>query len=329
MARKIARLTDRTIKAKTEKGYYADGDGLYLQVSATGAKSWIFRFKSKGKARDMGLGGFPSVSLSEARQKAKEAREHRDKGKDPIEQRAAAAAEERQHRWTLREPLRNAPRSASHRMRPAGRTPSTGNSGATPSSPRLPRPRRVARGRRQSRPLLKVIRAHLGDQDRDGQPSARSHRARPGAAKARGSRDGDIRSCGATTSKSSFPSDPRSHPSTITRLAVQRLPAFVARLRAKKGVTAPALDFTILTAVRTSEAIGAKFSEFDMAAKVCPYSWRAHEGWRRTIGCRSAIVLVAIVKELAATALQRIRVPGSLQGEPLSNMAMLMMLRDM
>ena len=69
MARRIDRLTDRTIKAKKEKGYYADGDGLYLQISATGAKSWIFRFKRDGKARDMGLGSFPAVSLAEARQK--------------------------------------------------------------------------------------------------------------------------------------------------------------------------------------------------------------------------------------------------------------------
>jgi hypothetical protein len=47
----------------------------YLQVSATGSKSWVFRFKRDGKAHDMGLGSFPSVSLAEARQKAKEARQ--------------------------------------------------------------------------------------------------------------------------------------------------------------------------------------------------------------------------------------------------------------
>jgi Arm DNA-binding domain len=69
VARRIDRLTDRSIKAKKEKGYYADGDGLYLQISATGAKSWIFRFKRDGKARDRGLGSFPAVSLAEARQK--------------------------------------------------------------------------------------------------------------------------------------------------------------------------------------------------------------------------------------------------------------------
>ena len=48
MARRIDRLTDWTIKAKKAKGYYAGGDGLYLQVTATGARSWIFRYKVDG-----------------------------------------------------------------------------------------------------------------------------------------------------------------------------------------------------------------------------------------------------------------------------------------
>ena len=47
-----------------------DGGGLYLRVSATGAKSWVFRFQLDGKRRDMGLGPFPDISLAEARGKA-------------------------------------------------------------------------------------------------------------------------------------------------------------------------------------------------------------------------------------------------------------------
>jgi hypothetical protein len=47
-----------------------DGGGLYLRVSATGAKSWVFRFQLDGKRRDMGLGPYPDISLAEARGKA-------------------------------------------------------------------------------------------------------------------------------------------------------------------------------------------------------------------------------------------------------------------
>src|SRR5262245_35686878 len=83
---------------------YADGAGLYLRVSEGGNKSWIFRFKQKradGKfvARDMGLVGYPEVSLAEARDLAKEAREHHQAGRDPIQQRkddkARAIAQQR------------------------------------------------------------------------------------------------------------------------------------------------------------------------------------------------------------------------------------------
>jgi Arm DNA-binding domain len=96
MARRIERLTDAAVKSKRKpKGYYADGDGLYLQVSATGSRSWVFRYKVHGRARDMGLGSFPAVGLAEARQKAKEAREHREAGKDPIAEREAERARQR------------------------------------------------------------------------------------------------------------------------------------------------------------------------------------------------------------------------------------------
>jgi hypothetical protein len=46
-----------------------DGGGLYLRVSASGSKSWVFRFQLDSKRRDMGLGPYPDVSLAEARGK--------------------------------------------------------------------------------------------------------------------------------------------------------------------------------------------------------------------------------------------------------------------
>src|SRR5215510_11718029 len=73
MARKIERQTDRTVTSKSERGMHADGAGLYLRAGDGGSnKSWVFRFKQKrddGKfrARDMGLGGYPTASLAGAR----------------------------------------------------------------------------------------------------------------------------------------------------------------------------------------------------------------------------------------------------------------------
>ncbi len=62
-------LTALQVKnAKT--GEHADGNNLYLRVSDTGAKSWVFRFQLDGKRRKMGLGSLDALPLAEARAKA-------------------------------------------------------------------------------------------------------------------------------------------------------------------------------------------------------------------------------------------------------------------
>jgi integrase len=85
MARQLHRLNALTIKAENRKGMYADGGGLYLQVSSFDTKSWIYRFTRNKRTRDMGLGGFPEVSLSEAREEAQNCRKLVRSGLDPIE----------------------------------------------------------------------------------------------------------------------------------------------------------------------------------------------------------------------------------------------------
>lgn len=74
--------------------------GLYLQISTKGTRSWILRFKLGGKRRDLGLGGYPDVSLAQARERAREAKDQIWRGIDPIEARkairaAATAAQQR------------------------------------------------------------------------------------------------------------------------------------------------------------------------------------------------------------------------------------------
>src|SRR5215472_19011082 len=76
-----------------------DGGGLYLRVAPNpkdrrgnerpGAKSWVFRFQLDGKRRDMGLGPYPDISLSEARRRATEHRNQRREGIDPLDAKAA------------------------------------------------------------------------------------------------------------------------------------------------------------------------------------------------------------------------------------------------
>jgi diguanylate cyclase (GGDEF)-like protein len=87
MVRKIERLSHKKIFMKLKQGNYADGGGLYLQVSRFKTKSWVFRFTLKKISREMGLGPLHTVTLAEARLKAKNCRTLLHDGIDPIEKR--------------------------------------------------------------------------------------------------------------------------------------------------------------------------------------------------------------------------------------------------
>ena len=64
MARSLNKFSAREVQTITKPGRYADGGGLYLQVSRFGTKSWLFRFTLSGKSRQMGLGPIHTVSYS-------------------------------------------------------------------------------------------------------------------------------------------------------------------------------------------------------------------------------------------------------------------------
>jgi hypothetical protein len=72
-------------------GFYADGNGLYLRVDRSGSKRWILRTVVHGKRRDIGLGGFSSVSLIEARAKARVLRRIARQNGDPFDARGQIA----------------------------------------------------------------------------------------------------------------------------------------------------------------------------------------------------------------------------------------------
>ncbi|HWN51479.1 MAG TPA: Arm DNA-binding domain-containing protein, partial [Xanthobacteraceae bacterium] len=92
----MGKLTAKDIE-KPDPGMHADGDGLYLQVTGDGARSWLYRFTLKGKQRYLGLGSASDVTLKRARARADDARRLKAEGIDPIERRkqqeAASKAE--------------------------------------------------------------------------------------------------------------------------------------------------------------------------------------------------------------------------------------------
>ena len=79
-------LSDRRVRTEKRTGMHADGNGLYLRVDPSGAKRWVQRIVVRGKRRNLGLGGFPLVSLREAREKALTNRKLAREDGDPFEE---------------------------------------------------------------------------------------------------------------------------------------------------------------------------------------------------------------------------------------------------
>jgi hypothetical protein len=85
-AKKIGRrLNEDDLDEITKPRRYLDGDGLYLVVKPSGAKSWLYRYMVDGRRRDMGLGSYPTVSLAEARERHDWAKAYAKNGIDPMD----------------------------------------------------------------------------------------------------------------------------------------------------------------------------------------------------------------------------------------------------
>ena len=85
----LNKLTARLVETNKKPGLMNDGLGLYLKTKPSGAKSWVFRYRSPitHKKRDMGLGSFPIITLAQARQETLRLRLQISQGIDPIRER--------------------------------------------------------------------------------------------------------------------------------------------------------------------------------------------------------------------------------------------------
>ena len=90
--RTLNRLTAMKVAKAKKPGLLSDGGGLYLRIAPGGSKQFIFRYVANGRLRDMGLGPTHTLSLEQARGRARDARLLRLDGIDPIEARRARKA---------------------------------------------------------------------------------------------------------------------------------------------------------------------------------------------------------------------------------------------
>jgi integrase len=240
---------------------YADGGGLYLQVTEGGA-SWIYRFMLNKRAREMGLGPLALYGLSEARALAQDARRLRHQGIDPIEARRVARAQTQLDAAKAVTFQQCAERYiASHRAgwRNAKHVEQWESSLRRFAFPVIGT---LLVQAINTALVMKVIEAIW-----DEKPETASRvRGRIESildwAKARGYRTGENPARWKGHLKNLLP--PRSKVRKVehySAMPYDQLPGFMVELRAQEGVVARALEFTILTAARVSEALGARWSE--------------------------------------------------------------------
>jgi integrase len=331
MPKRAAGLTARKVETVKTPGMLADGNGLYLQVTATGAKTWIFRFQIAGRRREMGLGSVSTVSLADARQKALDAKKLVGAGIDPIEAKAAEAADQklatarattfRQCAESYIEAMRPGWSNAKH----ADQWSNTLAAYAYPVLGDLP----VAG---VDTPLvLKALEPIWTTKTETASRVRGRIEAVLDYAKVRGYRTGEnparwkghldlILPAKAAVARVEH------HPS----LPYAEMPAFWPRLQLQDGMGARALELCILTATRTAEVLGARWEEIDLGTR----TWTIPAG-RMKAGAEHRVPLsdpaLALLRKMATVRLSGCDLVfhGQRAGKPLSNMGMAMTLRRM
>ncbi len=268
MARTTNRLTDLKVRREKAPGLYPDGDGLYLQVTANAAKSWVLRYMLRGKAREMGLGSQKNYSLSEARARAKRARQLRDDGVDPIEHRKAqraakARADANAKTFTdcFEEWLdANAAAWGSEKYARQQRTQMVRY--AIPTLGALP----IADVNTES--MLAVLKPIWTTKAVTARHVRNNIESILDYARAKGFRSGEnpARWRGHLEHLVANPDEVHKVKHRIA-LPYSEIGAFMAKLRTQTGRDANALELTILTAARTGEIEGATWDEIDLKEK--------------------------------------------------------------
>lgn len=269
MARQQQRLSALQVTKLTKPGLYGDGGGLTLQITPTGAKSWLFRYMVAGKPFGMGLGPTHTVSLAEARQKALDARKLLVDGINPLtakkqSQIAAALASARMITFDqCAEAYILAHKASWKNAKHGDQWTNTLKTYASPVFGHLP-VAEIDTG------LVVKCLAPIWESKTETASRVRGRiESVLGWATTSGYRTGEnparwkghLENLLATISKSSRT---KNHPS----LPWQRIGAFMSALRAREGVAARAVEFAILTACRSGEVRGARWAEFDTAGKV-------------------------------------------------------------
>ena len=309
----------QAVKLKTP-GRHSDGGGLYLSIDGERRRRWVFMYVRGGKRTELGLGGGRDLSLANARGEAAELRAVLANGGDPKAERNREAA--KVHSFgtcadAYVEAMRPSWRNAKHAQQwtmtltkyaaPIRELPveSVGTEHVVavlqPLWSRTPETAERLRGRIES-----VL----------------------DAAKAKGLRSGENPARWRGHLEQLLPKRRRLTRGHHAAMAYEQMPEFMGRLRGRVAEAARALEFTVLTAARSGEALGALWSEIDLDKSVWTVPaarMKAGREHRVPLSARSREILSEIDTDRRTGLVFK----GAKADRPLSSMAMAMLLRRM
>lgn len=321
MARPLNRLTARSVATISKPGRHADGGGLYLSISKNGGRRWVFMFQREGRQREMGLGPARDVSLAVAREKAGAARRALAEGRDPLaEKRSAtpipffgdfadALIDE------LAPGFRNDKHLAQWRM--------TMQTYAAPL-------RRLRVDEVSTDDVLAVLKPIWTTKPETASRVRGRIERVIDAARARGLRLGENPARWRGHLDHLLPKRQRLTRGHHAALPHSEIPQLLTDLRSSEGIASRALAFTILTAARSGETIGATWAEIDLEAEVWTVpAARMKAGREHRVPLSSSAM--EIVREFLAGREKPdpagLVFPGARRGTKLSQMALAMALR--
>lgn len=332
MPKKLSNALTAVAVKNAKPGRHADGGGLHLLVKESGARSWVYRFMLNGKSHDVGLGaaGPGGVSLAEARDARDALRLKVKAGVDPLE--------ERKRQLAMAERAAKEAAAASVTFNAMAESYIAANEDSwrnekhrkqwrsTLETYAYPVIGSMAVGEISTEQVLQIIEPIWQDKPETASRVRGRIETVLDAAKARGFRAGENPARWRGHIAQILPARSRLTRGHHKALPYDEIPGLVALLRSRQAVAALALEFTILTAARTNEVLGARWSEIDLENAVWiipPERMKAGKEHRVPLAPRTVEILKATAE------LRKSWLFPSAGGGKLSGMAMSMLLRRM
>jgi integrase len=323
MARQLNKLNARKVTTLAKPGRHSDGGGLYIVIDPSGARRWVFLFRWRGKLKEMGLGGIASVSLADAREAAGRARKSVAAGINPIEAKRRQGTE-----VTFGEAADQLVAS----LAPGWRNPKHKAQWEMTLREYCKPIRSLPIDSITTEDVLSVLNPiWIAKPETAGRVRGRVERVLD-AAKARGQRSGENPAAWRGHLRNLLPKRQVLSRGHHAAMPFERIQAFLEDLRQREAVAAKALEFLILSAARTGEVTGARWSEFSETEAIWTVPAGRMKGGREhrvPLSTRAVTILEELALVRTDPGPSAFIFPGSQRGKPISNGAMNSLLRRM